>query len=471
LQYSDLSSHSKKELAKLGFVYQANKTWTLEASINKVKEEGIAGGLSAASTASAYSSIPNLGWADGSSSAGVGLVQSNTQAGLSNSNVNSSTTVKTISNQYTSGLLKVTAKVDDKISVTAEHELALNDVTKNRSALGAQYQFTDKSKVYAKAEVNNDLQAQVNGVNLQGNSTKQAVVGIEANYTENGQVYSEYRLSDVGQGLNASNAVGLRQLWKVSEALTMNTGIEQLKTQSYDGVLDTTRAYNLGALYQVNAHTKLGGKLEYRTNDNSDQWLGTAALDYKLSNNWSVLVRDIYISQRNKQELNAGEVVQNRLQAGIAYRDIETNRLSALAKLEHRSESSSVLADEKDNQTSIASVHLNYKPLSNVTLQTQVAQKIVRERIAQSALRWKGTLLAGRVSFDLTEVVDLSLMGSVAQSNGTTIKGFGAEVGLKVYKNAWLGLSYTKGSYSDLELYSANASWTGWHVRLNMKFD
>ncbi len=91
--------------------------------------------------------------------------------------------------------------------------------------------------------------------------------------------------------------------------------------------------------------------------------------------------------------------------------------------------------------------------------------------LATTAALTNIAVTANNTAILITEVVDVSLMGSLAQSNGTTVKGYGAELGLKVYKNVWLGLSYTKGSYSDLDLYSANASWTGWHARLNVKFD
>ena len=117
---------------------------------------------------------------------------------------------------------------------------------------------------------------------------------------------SEYRLNDVGQGLNASSAVGLRQLWKVSEALTLNTGIEQVKTLAYDDSLETARAYNLGFLHQPNTETKWGGKLELRDSNISQQWLGTAAFDYKMSDEWTAIARDIYIAQNYKLVLWMG---------------------------------------------------------------------------------------------------------------------------------------------------------------------
>ena len=95
----------------------------------------------------------------------------------------------------------------------------------------------------------------------------------------------------------------------------------------------------------------------------------------------------------------------------------------------------------------------------------------MKEQFDKVSTKWLGTLVAGKVSVDLTEKFDLSVLASKSQSSASSVSGYGAELGFNVVKNVWLGASYTVGKYSDVDLYSANASWSGWHLRFNMKFD
>ena len=124
LSYKDLNAHSKKELARLGIVYEANSALTLEASLKQVKEEGRVGDLSASTTASAYSSLSNLGWANGASS-GAGLVRSQTSSSTANSNTQAlnGQTQNTIQNEYTSAEIKASLAITKDIQLSAEYEL------------------------------------------------------------------------------------------------------------------------------------------------------------------------------------------------------------------------------------------------------------------------------------------------------------------------------------------------------------
>ena len=70
----------------------------------------------------------------------------------------------------------------------------------------------------------------------------------------------------------------------------------------------------------------------------------------------------------------------------------------------------------------------------------------------------------------ITDRIDASIMASRMWGTGASVSGIGVEVGTRLLDNMWLGLSYNKGKFVDTELFSSNASWTGWHLRLNYKF-
>ena len=120
--------------------------------------------------------------------------------------------------------------------------------------------------------------------------------------------------------------------------------------------------------------------------------------------------------------------------------------------------------------SSIFSLHGNYHPVRSTTLNGQAAFKYVNETFGNVNTKWQGTLLSGRFTYDFTDRIDGSIMASRMWGTGASVSGIGAEVGVRIVDNMWLGLSYNKGKFVDTELFSSNASWTGWHLRLNYKF-
>src|SRR5450432_2461900 len=65
--------------------------------------------------------------------------------------------------------------------------------------------------------------------------------------------------------------------------------------------------------------------------------LGQALVARKLARDWTLLGRDYLL---RTDYADRGDIVQNRAQLGIAYRDTDTNRINALGKIE--------LKDERD---------------------------------------------------------------------------------------------------------------------------
>jgi hypothetical protein len=101
----------------------------------------------------------------------------------------------------------------------------------------------------------------------------------------------------------------------------------------------------------------------------------------------------------------------------------------------------------------------------------QVAYKNVDEKFDKVASKWRGMLVSGRYSYDINDRFDVSLLASRTWGTGASVTGYGIEVGARLIDNMWLGLSYNKGKFVDTELFSSNASWTGWHARLKYKIE
>jgi len=71
----------------------------------------------------------------------------------------------------------------------------------------------------------------------------------------------------------------------------------------------------------------------------------------------------------------------------------------------------------------------------------------------------------------VTERFDASVYGSIGRDNGQRVTGYGLELGARLVQNLWLSAGYTKGRFADVDQFSANTSWSGWHARLRYKFD
>jgi trimeric autotransporter adhesin len=99
-----------------------------------------------------------------------------------------------------------------------------------------------------------------------------------------------------------------------------------------------------------------------------------------------------------------------------------------------------------------------------------VAFKSVNETFDHVRSKWNGTLVSGRYTYDINDRFDASVFASRTWGSGGSVTGAGIEVGARVMDNVWLGASYNVGKFADTELFSSNASWTGWHLRLNYKF-
>jgi hypothetical protein len=462
----DTQTASRRDTGSLGANYKVNDTFMVDVSLNKVKEVGTTGALSVQNTQNALSSVQGLGWSSG---IGYGLSGSDLLNPVSASS--NAATGETINNEYTSFKVRITGKVATDTSIYGEYERATDDTGRQRSAVGAEYRINEKSRIYGRYEFENTLSGASNGINLQGTRTRTSVLGIDTEYMKDGQLFSEYRLNGAQNGLDVSAAVGVRNQWSVAEGLTLNTNAERQALRPVEGQKGDAVAMSLGALYSANPIYKLGGKIEYRTSRTTDQWNVTAAYDRKLDTNWSAIVRELYMYSHDRWDTGNGDQKQNRLQMGLAYRDMQTNQFNGLARMEYRTDISTAKTDLKDSNTAIFSLHGNYHPMRAITVNGQAAFKSVNETFDMVNSKWKGSLLSGRFTYDINDRFDASVLASRNWGTGASVTGYGIEIGTRVIDNMWFGISYNKGKFVDTELFSSNASWTGWHVRLKYKFE
>ncbi len=476
---------ANRDAASVGAGITLSKRIKLDISVNRVNENQVAGTGGVLSAVDAQqSSLPGLGW-NSNTTFGIGgsglLTSPSALAGLS-PNAGAPALVP---NSYTSLKARLTAKVTDDATLYGEYERATDD--RQRAAVGGEYRFDEKSRAYAKHEFANSLTG-IYGLTSDGSSTHSTVLGVDSAYMKDGQVFSEYRLAGAQNGSDAAAAMGVRNLWRVAAGLNLTTSFERQQLNPATAASQDATAVSLGADYSADARYRLGGRLEYRTSDTQDAWLSSLAYDRKLNDDWAALLRNLYLRQTAQGvAADNGAQTQDRLQLGLAYRDTQTNFWHGLGRLEIRTERSSAVSAPVDSRAWIASLHGNVQPNRAWVYSAQLAHKNVAEAFASptgavnangvpiSTLgerdTWRGTLLSGRAVWDFAERFDASVYASVQTARGTRLNGLGGELGYRVMDNLWLSLGYTGGKYSDVDTFSSNQSWNGWHLRLRFKFD
>jgi outer membrane protein OmpA-like peptidoglycan-associated protein len=449
--------------------YKLNDTFKVELGVNSVKEyliNGSGGALTNVGTGLNNNAIPGWGFN------GTGLLSTPSTLLSAPSDIPS-----VIENEYTSGRIKLIATVSQQANVYTEYEQAFSDAEKKRFTVGAEYKFSEKTRLYASHEITNTLTG-VYGLANDGTRNASTIIGMSSAlalpFIPDGQVYGEFRSAGPSGNRDIAAVAGIRNLWQVNPSLNFTTALERQQIYQATGVEHEATALSLGVEYMPNASNKVNGKLEYRTSDVQNQWLGTLAYTRNLSENWSALGREAYIrSEGRGLDVVKGIQLQNQLQVGLAYRDVATGRWNGLMRLENRINRSSITADLKDEETWIFSLHGTYRMARNWTWAGQLAAKHGSQAIINDGSYniYSGRLASGRVIWDINDRFDASLYGSYGRDNGQKVTGVGVELGAKVVQNLWFSAGYTKGRFADVDQFSANTSWSGWHARLRYKFD
>jgi hypothetical protein len=369
----------------------------------------------------------------------------------------------------TSARFKVTVKPTSASSVFVEAEQDLDNHNAHAYAAGGEYRFSEVGRLYARSETATGLSG---AYGLAGQGKQSAtVVGVDAQYMKDGQVFSEYRLRDAIAGHEAVAAMGLRNYWTVAEGVRLNTTLERVKALAGPDAPEA-RAAGLGIDYTPSNVWKGSGRFEWRDDNASTSKLSTLAAARKLSDDWTLLARNYWY----RQDFNNGDKNhQDRFQMGFAWRQTEVNEWNVLSKYEYRQELNHVQA-APDNDVSakvhIVSLDVDYHPSRTVWYAGKIAAKQREDVLAGVPDSFNAQLLQGRVIYDLTSRWDLGLILSTLGENGFKSRrsGVGAEIGRILTDNLWLSAGYNFRELKDKDL-NTDYSNKGVFIKLRYKFD
>ena len=347
-----------------------------------------------------------------------------------------------------------------QLSLFGEYEQDVQHFDRRVAALGGEYSFLRRGRVYARHEFISSLNGPFSLNSRQ--SRHSTLAGVDFDYTQNGQVFSEYRIRDAVSGRDAQAAIGLRHRFRLAEGLFLHAGIERIQTvegpNGRDGTsLTGSLAYTAHRLWKGTA------RLELRESPGNNSLLNTLGLAYKLHRNWTLL---------GKHTLSATEHdLRERLRIGAAFRDTDTNVWSALFRYEFKYES------EERNDTlrhvHILASHLNYQPLQPLILSAYVASKWVIDHSNGIRSTSNTHLLSNRVTYDLTAKWDAGFSSSALFSDAfrRVQYGLGLEAGYRITTDLWASVGYNFFGFYDDDLAGVNYTNPGVFFRFRYKFD
>jgi hypothetical protein len=356
----------------------------------------------------------------------------------------------------------------ENAAVYAEGEVDVHDADKKMVAAGAEYTLPNKGRIYARHEFISSINGPYSlNPNEQQNAT---AIGIDTEYMKDGRAFSEYRIRDAMSGGDVEAAVGLKNLWSLAPGVKLGTSFERVHAIAGTGQ-DEATVVALALEYTGSDRWKGSTRLEVRNGQTQDTLLFTVGLAARLNKDWTALARNAYNLTRTD---GAGDHVIERMQAGLAWRDTETNRWNALARVEHRMEhDQSAPGLDLKTSTQILSVHADWQPRRPFLVSGRYAAKWTGDDSNGLSTRYHAQVIGARATWEFARKWDVGIVTSVLMGEGTQSKqyGVGFEVGYMVAQNLWVSAGYNVTGYKDADMAGADYTAKGPFVRLRYKFD
>jgi hypothetical protein len=292
--------------------------------------------------------------------------------------------------------------------------------------------------------------------------------------------YSDANVSSSDQML----VNGLQNRTQLTEGLQLTSTAEYLAVLS--GSRQEAAAMTGGLDYSGSKTWRASAKLEYRRifddqslpgDQSRDQLLATHAYARKLDADWTLLLKNYYLYQHNRDDAAGraiGNARQERFITGFAWRPTRHNQFNALARYEYKAvDDGSQLLGER-YEANIGSLNLEYKPSRRWWANTRLAVKSSSDfTVSSPDQTFNAWLWSARATLDVTDKWDLGAMVStLQQADGKASQDArGVEAGYQVHKNVWISVGYNWLGYFDRDLSGSEYTQQGAFLRLRAKFD
>jgi hypothetical protein len=371
-----------------------------------------------------------------------------------------------------------------KANMYGEVEQDVRRADKRALTLGADYALSDKGRLYAGHEVISSLGSAYEIE--EGARSYRTLVGVEGDYTEGGQAFTEYRGARPFSERGAETAYGTRNHWQINEKLHLRTSFERTRAlagnaEGEQAQRNASVATSISTVVEYRYSDRLKGStgLDVRVAESETSYLHTLGVGYRLDAEWSLLGKNaVYVVRGKDRQSGAGtneqggrDLLRARQRVGLAYRQSEGNRLNALGYYEHRMVRSG--ARGADNEAAhIVSLHANVQPARHWEASGRYAAKYKTMDGVNGSHRIAGHLLSGRVMHDVTKRWDAGVGASLFADNmGQRKQAFGVEAGYQVKDDLWVSAGYNVVGFTDRDFAGMAETAQGVYFRLRYKFD
>lgn len=365
---------------------------------------------------------------------------------------------------FSAARARLSARLQERSAVFGEYELGVGASGVRRASVGGEYILFRSTRLYARHEF---ISTQRGPYALADARDQQnTVVGIDADWLRNSQVFSEYRARDAFNGRDAEASMGLRNRWVISNGLVANTSLERV-SPLVGTTGDDAYAVTGAVEYTRSERFKTTGRMEVRTSTLGDQVLASVGHAHKLSRDLTLLARTLW-------DRSGDEQARGRSQLALAWRQTDRNAVNGLVRLDHRLDQQDALGAPTARSTALVLAGLlNVQPASRFTVSSRYAAKRASDRRDGASVWSTSQLLMGRGIFDFTRRVDGGVIGSVMGTNGFGERqyGVGAEVGVVVLKNLRLAGGYNVFGFTDRDFTALGYTQRGPYVEFGLKLD
>jgi uncharacterized repeat protein (TIGR01451 family) len=316
--------------------------------------------------------------------------------------------------------------------------------------VGSEYYLQDRSKIYFKHKLINDLDSSF-GVN---NRNLKTSIGFNYEHNKEGNMYSELRLRDQEDGEALTTVFGFNQGIKISKNTKFNFGYE--RGDSWETEDDTQSAY-LGFEHKTETNDIYNSQLEYATTKNENIYGFNFSLINKIDKNVSLFnkLKYEYIENKIGDPYNRLKVETNYI-----YRPVDNDRLNWMFGYEYVSDNQYEL-----DETHYMKTYLNYQVTTNLEYLAHVGHK------SKPLWDYSGTWITNRLMYELTEKIDIGVRASTLMDTSSQ-NLFGIEMGYQLAGNIWVTGGYNFKEIQD-KYYNDNKAdiAQGYYAKLRIKLD
>jgi len=362
---------------------------------------------------------------------------------------------------------KTTFRVTHEQSLSGQDEVSAYP---NRTSFGVDKTFGNKIN----ASVRHDI---FDGNGVSGENTifgLSAAPWTGANFTASTDVMSNNSGRRLGATFGLDQQVKLSDKWSASGGFR-NRNIIDAESEYVEVAPDAavspfeTNADFTSGYAGLGYRTKeMSGsvRLEGRKSDESETWIGSAAIAREVSEELSLAgaLRGTDYSMIS----GSGSMEQIDARLGASWRP--------------RDEKTIVLDRFDFGYYMNANGEVRTKLVNNLAVNQMIDEKwqvsvnhgikFVEETIAGQSYDTLSNLVGLETRFDITEKFDLGLRGqAIVDDEGNTSYSFGPSIGVSPVENVWISAGYNLQGYSDDDFEASEYSKEGAYLQLRLKFD